>query len=78
MEYEVALNQIDTLIQTSHSCRQFISMESFNSRLSIRSAQWYYRYSDGKRWKSRQGHWMDNWAIPTGMFGCPCSLSIGE
>ena len=70
INYNIEMDKIVALIEASHKCRQFISMETFNTRINA--------IEIGKKWMSRHGFWRWNWAIPSGSNGCPCSLKKGS
>ena len=70
INYEINMNQIVALIDESHTCRQFLRMETFNTYI--------YHGHSAKRWKTRQGGWAVNWGTPTGVGGCPCHLTKGK
>ena len=68
--YDISLEQIVALISVSHKCRQFMRMETLNTKI-VHSP---YK----KRWKQRSGAYMTNWGTPTGVLGCPCNLKKGK
>ncbi len=70
INYEFTQDQIIALMDVSHTCRQFISVDTYYTQITGR-----YSY---KKWSPRSGGWATNWGTPTGVHGCPCSVQQGK
>ena len=70
--YENALSDILGVIGTSRVCRQYVGLESRNSRVFDE------RMTPLKWWVSATNENMMNWGAPTGLYGCSCGVTGSE
>ena len=63
---------MEAVIKESRECRQYIEVDSVNSRMfdeNMVPLKW---------WVSGTNENMTNWAAPTGAYGCYCGMTQGK